>query len=446
MNQAFYPESPESMPDDFMATLRRPGDAMLVEGVYTLAALHHLVQCLQATLFDGQVGMFVISSCSVGQDWHELFSLARLEQHSLLILIDQAMPDQSFLLCMLGVHGSVVVYGSEQEQRDATGQPHMFKLSWNFTPSAVDDTLNVIEQHLILADDNQLDQLQAARSAFPLYQPDMDRVVRLFSELLAFAAQQEFAQATAYANLLARLHWFEDQTRMMVHDIRGPLHNLLASFKAMLSQKLAPSVQHELLHVGYESALFLENMLDTMMDALRLEAGKFALNYEALAIAWLVQAVCEPFEVSTRTDLPGLRRVVADKLPMLMADRRLLERILNNLIDNAIKFTPPSGEVTISAYLSDNQEAIEISVTDTGRGITPEAQPHIFTRFYQTREKDRGRGVGLGLYFCRVAVEAHGGTIRFSSTPGAGSTFVVVLPLMKSSGAGVDDSPITDVI
>jgi signal transduction histidine kinase len=79
--------------------------------------------------------------------------------------------------------------------------------------------------------------------------------------------------------------------------------------------------------------------------------------------------------------------------------------------------------------LSDTRQAIELLVRDTGEGIPLEAQPHIFKRFYQANSQDGRRGVGLGLYFCRGAVEAHHGTISFTSTPGVGSTFKVTLPL-----------------
>src|SRR5690606_29086146 len=97
----------------------------------------------------------------------------------------------------------------------------------------------------------------------------------------------------------------------------------------------------------------------------------------------------------------------------------------------AIKYTPPTGEIVVSARVTHEGHSVEISVSDSGQGIPAEAQAHIFERFYQASENDRRRGTGLGLYFCRLAVEAHGGSIGVQSVVGQGSTFTILLPITE---------------
>ncbi|RMD79610.1 MAG: ATP-binding protein, partial [Chloroflexi bacterium] len=102
---------------------------------------------------------------------------------------------------------------------------------------------------------------------------------------------------------------------------------------------------------------------------------------------------------------------------------------ITNLVSNAIKFTPSGGQVTVTAGLTNDGHSVEMRVSDTGQGIPPEARDRIFDRFYQANANDRRRGTGLGLYFCRLAVEAHGGSIALESEVGCGSTFIVQLPV-----------------
>jgi signal transduction histidine kinase len=120
----------------------------------------------------------------------------------------------------------------------------------------------------------------------------------------------------------------------------------------------------------------------------------------------------------------------ASRLPPIQGDRDRLAQVFNNLIDNAIKFTPPDGSVQISA--ASLGKFVEVKVTDTGAGIAPADQERIFERFYQADKSRRGgshRGVGLGLAIARQIIQAHGGSLTVRSQPGSGSEFSVRLPL-----------------
>ena len=135
------------------------------------------------------------------------------------------------------------------------------------------------------------------------------------------------------------------------------------------------------------------------------------LNRQRVEVAEVVQACLAPME--PRIEGKGLELTVSipDNLPPVRADKNVLARVLGNLLDNAIKFTPPGGRITISA--EPQGEEVLISVADTGPGIPQDRQARIFEKFEQVRGPGRRHptGVGLGLAFCKLAVEAHGGRI-----------------------------------
>jgi signal transduction histidine kinase len=118
---------------------------------------------------------------------------------------------------------------------------------------------------------------------------------------------------------------------------------------------------------------------------------------------------------------------IPTELPPLWADRDLLARVLQNLLDNAIKFTPSRGEIVVRVDQPD-AESLLFVISDTGLGIPPDQQEHIFDRFARVR-REEGEGAGLGLALCKLAVEAHGGRIWVESEPDQGSTFKFILPL-----------------
>jgi signal transduction histidine kinase len=267
-----------------------------------------------------------------------------------------------------------------------------------------------------------------------LQTPKPEALLRLSSDLLDFAARQHSTLGVANRSLTERMRNQEDQTRMIVHDMRAPLHTLLISIKALQRQRFDPEGQNELLSVARDSANYLLTLTETVLDSARLETSGWSLKRQPVRLLNLVQSVCDPLELAARPDQARLRHIVADDMPVIWIDRALMERVLTNLITNAIKYTPAIGEISVTARLIHDGHAVEISVSDTGQGIPKEAQAHIFERFYQANESDRRHGTGLGLYFCRLAVEAHGGSIAVQSAVGQGSTFIVSLPITSGEG------------
>jgi signal transduction histidine kinase len=132
-----------------------------------------------------------------------------------------------------------------------------------------------------------------------------------------------------------------------------------------------------------------------------------------------------------------LLREIASDLPSFQGDKSKLIRVLVNLLGNAIKFTSTAGTLTVAAKLGEDEEFLLFSVSDTGEGIPKESFSHIFEKFGQVEDRTEGRmmSTGLGLTFCRLAAEAHGGHIDVESTLGEGSTFSFSIPLGRQKEA-----------
>jgi signal transduction histidine kinase len=174
----------------------------------------------------------------------------------------------------------------------------------------------------------------------------------------------------------------------------------------------------------------LLGMINTMLDITETEAGAGRLDRIAVDLSALVQDVCELFQ-----PLADDKKItiVANVAPgaLVLGDLQRLQRMMANLLDNAIKYTPPGGRVAV-AVRGDAKTAV-ITVTDTGIGIAEKELPHIFERFYRGDRSRPQTGTGLGLSLARAIASAHGGSITVASTPGAGSTFTVTLPLLSGS-------------
>ncbi len=124
-----------------------------------------------------------------------------------------------------------------------------------------------------------------------------------------------------------------------------------------------------------------------------------------------------------------MRFNLARHLPDIQCDVEMVRRVVINLLENAVKYTHSGGNITVSAAQTDDNRMVAVSVSDTGPGISPRDQQAIFDKFARIHGEGRPKGLGLGLAFCRLAVEAHGGTIWVESQEGKGSTFTFTLPL-----------------
>lgn len=389
-------------------------------GCYTPATLLQVSQSLMRMSCRGCTGVVIAAGSDLPRDWA---TLAVRGMHAEVQRIDLLpSPHQSLGSILIGIgedHGFVLTATPiESHERDES--LWLYDVLW----SCHSDVLASVADLL-----GTLLPTDLYARIIALKAPPPDALMRLSSEILDFAARQHSTLGVANRSLTERMRNLEDQTRMIIHDMRAPLHTLLISIKALQRQRFDPEGQRELLDVARDSANYLLNLTESVLDSARLETSAWTLKRQPVRILNLVQSVCDPLELAARPDQARLQHSVAEDMPVVWIDRALMERVLTNLVTNAIKYTPAHGKIAVTAELAQEGQAIEVRVTDTGQGIPLEAQTHIFDRFYQANENDRRHGTGIGLYFCRLAVEAHGGTIGVESVVGEGSTFTLILPI-----------------
>ena len=212
---------------------------------------------------------------------------------------------------------------------------------------------------------------------------------------------------------------------MIVHDLRSPVAGILMTLE--LLQGAAPpdsATRAELVRAAAGTARGLEAMITQLLDISRLEAGQMPIHKEAHNLTQTLRTTA----ASVAAILGGRRlEVRAPESFRVAYDENLVGRVVVNLVTNACKYTRPDGEVLMA--VTPQGGAVRVSVTDTGRGIAPEYHQMIFQKFGQAELRQERLGTGLGLAFCKLAVEAHGGQIGVESEPGQGSTFWFTLPL-----------------
>jgi signal transduction histidine kinase len=244
-------------------------------------------------------------------------------------------------------------------------------------------------------------------------------------------AAQVSALQTEKEHLLELQRVRQETSDLIVHDLRNPLGtigNVIQMLEMMLPAEVLEANQ-ELLAIAISSCSRMQGLVDSLLDVARLEAGEAQLHMAPLDLAGLLQEAFDRQALTWKEGRIRGRCQLPANLPPVIGDAERLDRVMANLIDNAINYTPAGGQVTVAAEAGDDQ--VVVSVADTGMGIPPEERERIFERFAQLPgEKGKRRGFGLGLAFCRLAVEAHGGHIWVEpGEGGVGSRFVFTLPL-----------------
>jgi signal transduction histidine kinase len=244
--------------------------------------------------------------------------------------------------------------------------------------------------------------------------------------------------AVAFNRMSAELEQVEQSRRDLVanvsHELKTPIAAIRAHLENLLDGVERPDPQT--LEVMLTQSERLGRLVEQLLDLSRLESGEVPLHREDVQLAPLVSQVVSEIEVSSTGREVRLARELPEDLPMVDADRERVHQVLFNLVDNAVRFSPEGGEVTIAAHRHNG--TIEVSVADTGLGISSEHLPRLFERFYRVdtaRAREDG-GTGIGLAIARSVVEAHGGHIRAESEPGKGSVFTFDLPVADASKNG----------
>ena len=220
----------------------------------------------------------------------------------------------------------------------------------------------------------------------------------------------------------------------LVHDLRSPISSVISALEMIQdahssgdpTNLIGPSLQ-----IARRSAKRVLAMIESLLEITRLQAGKLKLDITPVEIRSLVDSCLAEFVSQARDNDVSIENSVPRGLPSVPMDRGKIFRVLNNLVDNALKFTREQGEVRITAEISSEGD-LQVRVNDAGPGIPEEYRQKIFERFTQIPgQLGRRKGSGLGLTYCRLAVEAHQGRIWVEPRAGGGSIFVFTLPLNR---------------
>jgi signal transduction histidine kinase len=225
-----------------------------------------------------------------------------------------------------------------------------------------------------------------------------------------------------------------DLARIAVHDLRNPLNVVSASLEVLADatpQTIAPGFDIYL-QLARSSCRRATDLVDSILQMSRLESGEVPLKRQPIQAAGLIAEVAQGLRLLAQEGELELHIEAPADLPLVWADEALLRRVLENLADNALKFTPPGGRVSLTARPLD--PLLLIQVSDTGPGIPPEMEGRLFERF--SSGPGPKQGSGLGLAFCKLAVEAHGGRIWVEANSPHGTSVQCTIPLWKEQEAG----------
>jgi len=247
-----------------------------------------------------------------------------------------------------------------------------------------------------------------------------DRETKLFEQLqINYRCLQELEQLR------------DDLTHMIIHDLRTPLSAMIMGMQTFAQMGTLNEDQQEMLDLTQRGGSTLMAIINDLLDISKMESGALLLERHEITVSTMIDAAVKQVTLLTKAKNLALTIELEPALPLLVADETKLLRTLVNLLSNALKFTPDGGTVTVSVRANPNEPSLVFSVSDTGEGIPSEAFVRIFEKFGQVgaRQNRQHFGTGLGLTFCKLAVEAHGGHIKVESAPGQGSTFCFTIPL-----------------
>lgn len=250
-------------------------------------------------------------------------------------------------------------------------------------------------------------------------------------------------------DLLKKNQEIQNFYHTLSHELKTPLTSATEFIAIVLDGLGGPvnDTQKEYLGIAKESCTQLRDCINDLLDATRLETGKFRLQIKPASLDALVHRVLTTFQPAAQEKKITLTEELQPGLPVLPLDEHRMVQVITNLVGNALKFTPPGGSILAKVREAPRSaELVEFSVRDTGCGIPKAEQEHIFDRLYQVKTGDSATGgVGLGLYLCRELVQLHGGNIWVESEPESGSTFAFVIPksphLLRPNLLVADDDP-----
>lgn len=215
---------------------------------------------------------------------------------------------------------------------------------------------------------------------------------------------------------------------MIYHDLRSPLGNIVSSLEVLNGMVNDDEATRSILKIAVSSTDRIQRLVNSLLDINRLESGQAIVSQQYVSPQTLIGTSVDDVKPSATGRHQTIETKIIEPLPNVWVDTDMMRRVLINLLENAIKFS--KAETIIEIGAKKDGKSVEFWVQDTGPGVPPLESKRIFEKFARVKGKDRPSGLGIGLAFCRIAVQAHGGNIWVESEEGKGSKFIFILPVM----------------
>jgi len=220
----------------------------------------------------------------------------------------------------------------------------------------------------------------------------------------------------------------EELMSSIYHDLRSPLANIVSSLDVL--ETMIPEeddVLRSVISIAQRSTERIQRLTNSLLDISRLEAGQSIISPQPVNAAALIHEAIDIITPITESKKQEISLNLPESLPLIQVDADMIRRVISNLLENACKFTPQESKIAIGARPAGGW--LEIWVVDNGPGIPASEHERIFDKFTRLTTREQVKGMGLGLAFCRLAVQAHGGKIWVESEPGSGAKFIFTVPL-----------------
>ena len=228
----------------------------------------------------------------------------------------------------------------------------------------------------------------------------------------------------------ARLFQQSDLIAELIHELRTPLGSLRTATHILKNKDVSDEQRHKIVQILYDETCRLIEMTSAYLDLARLESGRIEFNFQVFDPHPLLEECVNVMDARVKENHLILSLTAPEHLPPIKADRDKIKQVILNLLNNAITYNCPNGQINLSTEVQ-NRELL-LSVSDTGRGIREADLAHLFEKFYRAQPTEKlATGTGLGLAISKQIIEAHGGKIEVKSQVGVGTTFVVHLSLRK---------------
>jgi signal transduction histidine kinase len=227
----------------------------------------------------------------------------------------------------------------------------------------------------------------------------------------------------------------DDMTAMIYHDIRSPLGNIVSSLELMDGMIPEDETLQTMLNIARNSTGRIQRLVNSLLDINRLESGQQIVDQHAIDPLVLIRESLRDVEPGATGRHQKMENKAVGVLPLIWVDVDMIHRMFINLLENAIKYTPVGGQIEIGAQTSGGT-SVKFWIRDNGPGVSAADRDRIFDKFTRLRGNNNASGLGVGLAFCRLAVQGHGGQIWVESELGKGTTFWLTLPVAQKMATG----------